>query len=419
MKPHQAAETSPALVGVPASTSPALVGVPVSTSPALVGVPASTSPALVGVPVAAGFSITKTDDGKFMVTEVATVGQRIAVGDVIVSFGSHTFSPRDSLDRVVQIFKDQSANVDENYQLMNAGRQLVVSRQIGSGSKMQFKIRIQPAHLSLQDQLMPEVNHQLSDNDKRSYSPQQIPKFCETSSVQTDKAGSAINAIAKPDDDTTEDISIGADPYDSDDTLDMNLFFASPHRPMLKRERSTSAPAASDPKFQEFPKVLSSSVELRESDDSDPSSNRFDIRDKMEAPSKLKKPFVPDPSSSHSTMAGTLRSYAADFRAKHLNETFSAAFCKKPACKVNDQSSTLSMLSMLFTQSLSSEAENHADATSDLKHVNAAICGETRKKANDHRVAMDFGAAFREKKPELACGSLERNEVSLKKMLFG
>ena len=97
---------------------------------------ASTKPTVVGIPVAAGFSICKTDSGSFVVTDVTShiaAIQCMAVDDVVVSIGNRMLTSDDSLDHVVQLFKEPTSGHKE----------LVVRRTAGSGVVTRFTIRLQ------------------------------------------------------------------------------------------------------------------------------------------------------------------------------------------------------------------------------------------------------------------------------------
>lgn len=376
-----------------------------------------------GIPVAAGFSILKTDNGKFTVTEVAAFRQQISVGDVIISFGDHVFSPSDSLDHAAQIFDDELIRGDGNFGPTKMGKQLVVTRQTGSRSQTQFKVRIQPAHPSSRNQWMPGIKLHLSDYEKIAHSQRGV-KVNQSISDNVLPKTSFFDAAAELDDEATQDISIGEEPYDSDDTQDMSLQSSSALRPNGSRELSSNVTTASAPVVAHvqnvpIPEKFETYQELGKPFASDPSLNHFKIPDVIETLQELEEPFVPDPSLNHLRMAGAARKYAADFRAKRVYENFAAAFRKKPPAKKEAQLSRISLAGMLFTRSLSVETENRTGVLSGLKNVNAATGGENWKKARDHRAALDFGAAFRRKQPVAESGSVERDELSLKKMLFG
>ncbi len=107
---------------------------------------ASTKPTVVGIPVAAGFSICKTDSGSFVVTDVTShiaAIQCMAVDDVVVSIGNRMLTSDDSLDHVVQLFKEPTSGHKE----------LVVRRTAGSGVVTRFTIRLQRAGQGLQNKM--------------------------------------------------------------------------------------------------------------------------------------------------------------------------------------------------------------------------------------------------------------------------
>ena len=344
---------------------------------------AGTAP--VGVPLAAGFSILKKDDGKFVVAEVTAARQRVAVGDVLISFGDHIFSPIDSLDRLAKMFHDELINGDENYWPTNPGKQLVVSRQTGGSSQTQFKIRILPAHHSPQNGYLQQQLRNFHASRLDSSSPSSSVRALSPLHHQTDETGSSDLY-----DGNTQDISLGADHFDSDDTQDMNSLSFQSRRPILKREERANVVSALTMAAAPLHDVTSpaSIVAPQEHEDYHP--------------------------LNHVTVAAAARSHAANFRAQRVHEAFTAAFRKKPASKLEAPLSSLSLSSMLFARPLLVESETGADKALDLKNVNFAKRTGNRKKLRDRQV--DFGAAFR-KKPVAENRSVAQNDLFLKKLL--
>ena len=110
--------------------------------------PSSLAPA--GVPVAAGFNIVKNDVGNFVasgITSADAAVRRMEVGDVLVSFGAHVFSPNDSLAEAAACF-DKTSHLQTK---------LIVRRSTGTGGSARLMILIRRAVAGPQDSKDPAV----------------------------------------------------------------------------------------------------------------------------------------------------------------------------------------------------------------------------------------------------------------------
>ena len=400
---------------------------------------AQTSSAPAGIPVAAGFSVFKTDDGKFMVTDIApdaaAIRRRMQVGDIIVQFGDHVFSPSDSLYRAALLFDAfTTKGVQNNGDWpTSAGKQLVVSRQTGPRSSMLLKIRIQPARHAPQYQEAPAVKSYLSDaEDAHSqrardffysagrHAALRTPNF--SVSPETEHRPQALTPSQDyQSDDMTQDkscnsadenfhemtpsASIRQDLSDSDVTEELSLTSSLARRPVVMQQLAAEISPASV--AAAVPQNLNSTLP----------EETIALGGEEKTIAVLQNAAS---SLSNSTTAGTVQQRAAEFRANCDSRIIAAAFSERPKpSKLEPPLSTLSLNNMMFSQCPPDESEKRPDIAPDLKNPNTSMAGETWKKSMRYRVALDFGAAFRRKEAAAAHGSVERDNISWKKLLFG
>jgi hypothetical protein len=407
--------------------------------------PAQTSSAPAGIPVAAGFSVFKTDDGKFVVTDIASdaaaIRRSMQVGDIIVQFGDHVFSPSDSLDRAALLFDAfTTKGVQNNGDWpTSAGKQLVVSRQTGPRSSMLFKIRIQPPRHDPQYQVAPAITRYLSEaevaHSRRArdlyhsagrHAALRTPNF--SVSPETEHWPRALTPPQNyQSDDMTQDnscnsadeifhemtpsASIRYDLSDSDGTEELSLTSSLARRPVAVQqtaaEISPASVAAAVPQKTAIPGLNST------------------LPDETIAPGRAVTTIAASqslaPSLSNSTTAGTTQQRAAEIRSNCDSRIIAAAFSERPKpSKLEPPLSTPSLQNMMFAQRPPDESEKRPDIAIDLKNPNTSMAGETWKKSMRNRVALDFGAAFRRKEAVAAhSGSVERDNISWKKLLFG
>ena len=147
----------------------------------------SPSLAPVGLPVAAGFSISKNDNGNFIVTHVtsnAAAIRRINNGDVLVSLGYHVFEPSDSLEHAAQLFDE----------LPGVPIELVVMRKMGRSGSMRFIVRIQQGDKAFALSSMKYIPENLADvqdaqnsddSTSRQHAPVILPDVLPHTGVET------------------------------------------------------------------------------------------------------------------------------------------------------------------------------------------------------------------------------------------